>query len=215
MITGVRVLLVDDHALVRAGLRSLLQDVPGIEVVAEAGNGRDALRLIEELHPEVVLMDISMPVLNGFEAARRVVTEHPQTRVLMISMHADEQYISQAFAAGAMGYLLKSAEPDELQAALDAIRGGQRWLSRAVRRRLEATPAVQSFSDRAPLTPRQREVLQLIAEGNSTRDIAQQLRISVKTVETHRAQLMDRLGIRNVPGLVLYAIRAGIVQAEP
>ncbi|MGZ6123360.1 MAG: response regulator [Myxococcales bacterium] len=212
---GLRLLLVDDHALVRAGLRSLLHDVRGIEVVAEAGNGRDALRLIEELHPEIVLMDISMPVLNGFEAARRVVREHPQTRVLMISMHADEQYVSQAFAAGAMGYLLKSAEPDELQAALDAIRGGQRWLSRAVRRRLEGTPAVQSFSDRAPLTPRQREVLQLIAEGNSTRDIAQQLRISVKTVETHRAQLMDRLGIRNVPGLVLYAIRAGIVQAEP
>jgi DNA-binding NarL/FixJ family response regulator len=212
MNTARRVLLVDDHALVRAGLRSLLQTLPGIEVVGEAGNGREALALIGQVRPEVVLMDISMPGLNGFEAARRMIREYPSTRILMISMHADEQSVSQAFAAGATGYLLKSAEREEFEIALQAVRAGQRWCSRAVRK--PVFEPGEAFPLRAPLTPRQREVLQLIAEGNSTRDIAQQLRISVKTVETHRAQLMERLDIRNVPGLVLYAIRKGIVRVE-
>jgi DNA-binding NarL/FixJ family response regulator len=212
MKTALRVLLVDDHALVRAGLHSLLQTLPGIEVVGEAGNGREALALVGQVQPEVVLMDISMPGLNGFEAARRMIREHPSTRILMMSMHADEESVSQAFTAGATGYLLKSAEREELEIALQAVRAGQRWFSPAVRK--QALEPGEAFPLRAPLTPRQREVLQLIAEGNSTRDIAQQLQISVKTVETHRAQLMERLDIRNVPGLVLYAIRKGIVRVE-
>jgi DNA-binding NarL/FixJ family response regulator len=205
-----RIVVADDHALVRAGLRSLLAGLSGVEVVGEAGNGRDALRLVAEQLPDIVMMDISMPGLNGFDAAARVARETPQTRILMVSMHADEQYVHAAFAAGATGYLLKTADRDELEAALHAVARGDRWLSRAVRNRnLEAVSPGATRTE--PLTPRQREVLQLIAEGYSTRNIARQLRISTKTVETHRAQLMERLDIRDVAGLVLYAVRNGLI----
>jgi DNA-binding NarL/FixJ family response regulator len=211
-----RVFVVDDHALVRAGLRSLLEGLPHVEVVGEAANGRDALENIDQVRPDVVLMDISMPTMNGFEAVRRLVSEHPNVRALMVSMHADEQSVSGAFDAGASGYLLKSAEREELAIALRTVSEGQRWLSRGVRKQLiEAIAGGELPSRPRPvLTPRQREVVQLIAEGSSTREIARQLRISVKTVETHRAQLMDRLDIHDVAGLVMYAIRVGIIRPE-
>jgi DNA-binding NarL/FixJ family response regulator len=215
-----RILLAEDHRLVRAGLRALLESGPGFEVVGEAASGHEALPLIAQLHPDVVLMDISMPGLNGLEATRRVVHAHPRTRVVMLSMHADEEYVRQALLAGAAGYLLKDAETGELEVALRAVVRGDLWLSPAISRtllpellteRAARTPAHRSL-DR--LTSRQREILQLIAEGTTTKQIAQRLRVSVKTVETHRANLMERLEIHDVPGLVRFAIRVGIVALE-
>lgn len=206
----VRVVLVDDHRLVRAGLRSLLVGIPGVEVVGEAENGVDAIRVVGELRPDVVILDIAMPDLNGIEAARRIAKLQPRTRILVVSMHADPQYLRQALHAGAHGYLLKSADPRELRAALAAVADGGEWIDSRL---------AQTFSDVQPegrdpaadLTPRQREVLQLIAEGHTTGRIARKLRISVKTVETHRAQIMQRLDIHHVPGLVRYALRRGII----
>jgi DNA-binding NarL/FixJ family response regulator len=218
-VTRLRVLLAEDHALVRAGLRSLLESIPETEVVGEAANGSDALRLIAQVRPDVVLMDISMPGLNGIEATRRATQAHPRTRVVMLSMHADEEYVCQALAAGAAGYLLKNSEPGELEMALRAVARGDVWLSPAVSRVLPAmmrkflgsVPARRSVEK---LTSRQREVLQLIAEGNSTKRIAQRLCLGVKTIETHRANLMDRLEIHDVAGLVRYAVRVGVIELE-
>jgi DNA-binding NarL/FixJ family response regulator len=214
-----RILLADDHGLVRAGMRSLLERL-GVEVVAETGDGTGALRLIGQLRPAIALMDVSMPGMNGLEAARRAVKGYPRTRILMLSIHADTEYVRQALVAGAAGYLLKSAEPDELEMALKAVAGGDLWLgpttSRSVIGQLLRIPrALESGAGSIePLTPRQREVLQLVAEGHATKTIARRLQISVKTVETHRAQIMDRLNIHNVASLVHYAIRTGIIRLE-
>jgi DNA-binding NarL/FixJ family response regulator len=218
-LSGLRILIADDHGLVRAGIRSLFESL-GVEVVAEAGDGVEALRLIAQLHPAVVLMDVSMPGMNGLEAARRVARQHPHTRVLMLSMHADGEYVRQALVAGAAGYLLKSAERGELEMALTAVARGDMWLSPAVSRLviaqlLRVPHALESGSGSIEqLTPRQREVLQLVVEGHSTKKIAQRLQISMKTVETHRAQIMERLDIHNVASLVHYAIRAGLLRPE-
>lgn len=210
----VRVLLADDHALVRAGIRSLLQGLPEVEVVAEAGDGHETLRLIAAHRPDVVLMDITMPGLNGLEAAERVVKDYPGVRVIILSMHASEEYVLRALRVGAAGYLLKGADPAELEVAVKAAARGEAYLSPAMskyvladyRRRLAEEPGPL-----APLTPRQREVLQLVAEGHGTKAIAQRLGLSVKTVESHRGQLMERLDIHDVTGLVRYAIRIGLV----
>jgi DNA-binding NarL/FixJ family response regulator len=218
-VTRLRVLLAEDHALVRAGLRSLLESIPETEVVGEAANGSDALLLIAQVRPDVVLMDISMPVLNGIEATRRATQAHARTRVVMLSMHADEEYVCQSLVAGASGYLLKNSEPGELELALRAAARGDVWLSPAVSRVIPALmctsvatmPLKQSIER---LTSRQREVLQLIAEGNSTKRIAQRLGLGVKTIETHRANLMDRLEIHDVAGLVRYAVRVGVIELE-
>jgi DNA-binding NarL/FixJ family response regulator len=214
---NIRILLADDHALVRAGLRALIKEMPGIEVVGEAEDGAEALRLIGELHPDVALVDISMPSLNGLEVAARASSNHPRTRVVMLSMHAFEEYVHRALVAGAAGYLLKNADKGELEQALRCVARGQNWLSPSISKSVVDAlvrgekPAGGPFEI---LSPRQREILQLIAEGRSTKEIAQHLDLSVKTVETHRTELMERLGIHGVAGLVRYAIRTGLVQVE-
>jgi DNA-binding NarL/FixJ family response regulator len=209
----IRVLLAEDHTLVRAGLRALLRDVPEVQVVGEAGDGREALRLIEVHRPDVVLMDITMPGLNGLETTARVVSEFPEVGVIILSMHADEEYVLRALHLGAAGYLLKDANVAELQRAITTIASGETYLSPAVSGPVVdyVRQAGQEPTSLDLLTPRQREVLQLIAEEHTTKEIAQILEISHKTVETHRMDAMERLGIYNIPGLVRYAIRVGLV----
>jgi DNA-binding NarL/FixJ family response regulator len=212
-----RVLLADDHALVRAGLRKLLEALPDIEVVGEAGDGQAVLLLAEQLHPNLVLMDIAMPGLNGLEAAARLTKAHPQTRVLILSMYQNEDYVRQALRAGAAGYLLKDAAPVELELAIKALRRGETYLSPAVSKGVMSDYVQRLRGEAAPgeaLTPRQREVLQLIAEGRTTKEIARRLDLSVKTVETHRTQLMKQLDLHDVAGLVRYAIRTGLISSE-
>jgi DNA-binding NarL/FixJ family response regulator len=210
----IRVLLADDHDLVRAGFRSLLERLEGIEVVAEAGDGREALDLIARHHPDVVLMDIKMPGLNGIEAMSRALRETPGTRVVMLSMYANEEYVVQSLRAGAIGYLLKDAATAELELAVRAAARDEAYLSPAISRRM-IQEYLQTVGDNdpplGPLTPRQREVLQLIAEGRTMKEIAALLCISVKTAESHRAQLMERLGIYDIAGLVRYALRVGFL----
>lgn len=213
----IRILLADDHRLVRAGLRVLLQSLAGIQVVAEASNGIEAVRLAESHHPDIVIMDIGMEELNGLEAAARLAKLPTPPRVIILSMHATEEYVRRALQAGVAGYLLKGAEPAELEFALQAVMRGETYLTPAVSKQL-----VQDYLEGArvksdplrELTPRQREVLQLIAEGNSTKEIAYKLGVSIKTVETHRGELMNRLDIHDVAGLVRYAIRTGLVSPE-
>jgi DNA-binding NarL/FixJ family response regulator len=212
-----RILLVDDHALVRAGIRALLETLPRTEVVGETGNGLEAVRLVGELAPDVVLLDITLPGLNGLEVAARVARLGAGTRVLMLSMHASPEYAARAFAAGAAGYLNKAAAFDELATALESILAGRRYLCLAGDAGLVAElerRAASGASGLDLLTPRQRQILQLVAEGLGTRQIAERLFLSVKTVETHRGQIMQRLDIHDVPGLVRFAIRHGLLPPE-
>ena len=217
MMKPIRVLLADDHTLVRAGIRSLLENMEGIEVIAEASDGRDALRLVRAHRPDVVLMDIAMPGLNGLEAAARIAKKCPNVRVIILSMHVNEEYVLQALRAGAAGYMVKGADAAELEIAIRAVARGETYLSPMVSKHV-VTDYIQRISgETSPLellTPRQREVLQLIAEGYSTKKIARTLKISVKTVETHRMQLMERLDIHDIAGLVRYAIRIGLVKPD-
>lgn len=212
-----RVLLADDHQLVRAGLRALLERIPGVEVVAEAGDGREALRLAQAHRPDLVMMDILMPELNGLEAAARLASKLPQTRVVMLSMNTSPEFVLQALQAGAAGYLLKNISPSELEIAVAAVARGETYLSSGIARHvidayLERTD--RRLSSLAQLSPRQREVLQLIAEGNPTKMIAKKLGISVKTAETYRTELMEALDIHDVAGLTRYAIRMGLVSPD-
>jgi DNA-binding NarL/FixJ family response regulator len=216
----IRIVLADDHTLVRGGIRALLESIPNVEVIAESGDGREALELIAEHEPEVALLDIGMPSMNGLEVARQASKDHPRTKVVILSMHADAAYVKQALQAGVAGYLLKGAAVAELPLALQSVARGEVYLTPKV-----SQSVVQGFLREGPeseegsgssegLTRRQREILQLIAEGKSTKEIAHVLDVSVKTVETHRMRLMDRLGIHDVPGLVRYAIRSGIVSPD-
>jgi DNA-binding NarL/FixJ family response regulator len=213
----IRVLLTEDHWLVRASLKSLISDFANVEVVAEASDGREALELVVQHRPNLVLMDISMPGLNGLEATRRIVKEHAQVRVIVLSMHTSEDYVLQALRAGASGYVLKGSPPRELELAIEAVARGEIFLSPAISKHvieayLNKTPDRTSSLEQ--LTPRQREILQLIAEGKSSKEIAQLLDASVKTIESHRASLMERLDIHDLAGLVRYAIRNGLVSPE-
>jgi DNA-binding NarL/FixJ family response regulator len=212
----IRVLVADDHALVRAGIRALLEALDDVEVVAEAGDGRHALAMARAHRPDVLLSDIAMPHLTGLELAAVVARELAPTRVVILSMHASEEYASRALQAGAAGYLLKDSDPAELEVALRAVARGETYLSPAVSTHVIAEYLRRTGGAAAagPLTPRQREILRLVAEGETTKGIARHLGISAKTVEAHRAQLMDRLGIRDVAGLVRYAIRTGLVDPE-
>ena len=218
--TPIRVVLADDHALVRAGIRALLAAIAGIEVVGEAQNGHEIIELVDKLRPRLVLMDIAMPGLNGLEATARIVKNHPGTSVIILSMHAGEEYALQALKAGASGYLLKDADLTELELGISAVARGETYLSPVVSKHLVADYRRRAAGhDQADplerLSSRHREVLQLIAEGNTTKDIAAKLKLSVKTVETHRAQLMDRLDIHDVAGLVRFAIRSGLIASSP
>ena len=213
----VRVLLADDHTLVRAGIRSLLETLDGIEVVAECGDGREALDLITLHRPDIALLDIGMPGLNGIEIARQVSRASPRTKVVILSMYDDKTYVTQTMRAGVAGYLLKGAAVAELPLAIKSVMAGETYLTPKVSRHVvhgflnDDKPAAEPVEG---LTQRQREILQLIAEGRSTREIAGILDVSVKTVETHRARLMERLDIHDVPGLVRFAIRSGLVSSE-
>jgi DNA-binding NarL/FixJ family response regulator len=216
-VSPLRVLLVDDHTLVRAGLRALIETLPGVEVVAEAGDGHAALALADQHRPRIVFLDIALPGLNGLEVAARLRVAHPEIRILVLSMHSSEEYVLRALRAGVSGYLLKDATVAELELAVRAVERGETYLSPAVSKRV-VDGYVERVGGDAPiapgLTPRQREILQLVAEGHSTKAIAKRLGVSVKTVESHRADLMERLDIHDVPGLVLYALRTGIVKNE-
>ncbi|MGC4096459.1 MAG: response regulator transcription factor [Nitrospira sp.] len=212
-----RVLIVEDHALVRAGMRALLQKIDGIEVVSDVGDGWEAIKSVQTEAPDLVLMDIAMPGLNGLDATSRIAKESPTTRVILLSMHANEEYFQQALQAGASGYLLKGAELAELELAIRTVSRGGTYLTPAV-----AKYAIEAYRGKsegasgplAKLSMRQREILQLIAEGRTTKEIANYLNLSVKTIETHRAQLMERLGIHDVPGLVRFAMRVGMIQPD-
>jgi DNA-binding NarL/FixJ family response regulator len=211
------VLLADDHKLFRAGIRALLRTLDDAEIVAEASDGREALRLIAAHHPDVVLMDIMMPSLNGLDATVRIVRSFPGARVVILSMNADEDSVLKSLRAGAVGYLVKTADPAELELAVRAVARGERFLSSAVSEHVLAACLTridreQSSLDRLP--PRQREVLQLIAEGHTTKEIAANLGISPKTAEAYRAELMRSLDIHDIASLTRYAIRAGLVSVD-
>jgi DNA-binding NarL/FixJ family response regulator len=210
----IRVLIADDHTLVRAGIRSLLEKLPDIVVLAEAANGREVLRLVVEHRPQIVLMDIAMPELNGIETTRQLTEEHPNVRAIILSIHSEEEHVYQALRAGASGYLLKGTSIEELELAIRSVARGEIFLSPQVSR-----PVIDEYIRRTHasrpadnLSVRQRQVLQLIAEGKNMKQVALELGISVKTVETHRAQLMTRLDIHDVAGLVRYAIKTGLVK---
>jgi len=217
MTTPIRVLLADDHTLVRAGIRSLLEGLENVEVVGEAGDGQEAVRLAESLRPDVVLLDVGMPGLNGLDVAARLATQDASIRVLILSMHTSEEYVLRALRAGCAGYLLKGSAVAELAIAVRAVARGETYLSPAVSKHVMDDYVRRTGGATDPidaLTPRQREVLQLVAEGNTSKDIADRLGLSFKTVEAHRAQIMERLGLHDVAGLVRFAVRMGLVRPE-
>lgn len=211
-----RLLLADDHALIRVGVRAMISDLDGYEIVGEAEDGRQTVELAQELQPDIILLDVSMHGVSGLEALQQLGSAAPDARVLMLSMHTDAEVVLSALEKGAYGYLLKDAAMAELHLALKAVDRGQRYLSSAI-----AQPVIEQALSRgqAPvgdqsLTQRQVEILRLISRGASTRTIADGLGLSVKTVEAHRAQIMKRLNIHDVPSLVLYAVREGIISAD-
>jgi len=198
-------------------MKALLSDLPDVEICAEAKDGRETLEQVGVHRPDVVLIDIAMAGMNGIEATSRIVRSHPQVKVMILSMHTTEAYVLEALRAGAVGYLIKDADTEELALALKAIRRGETYLSPPVSRHViseyvRRTGGEANLMD--TLSPRQREILQLIAEGNTTKDIANLLNLSIKTVDTHRTQLMDRLDIHDVAGLVRFAIRSGLASSE-
>ena len=211
-----RILLADDHIVMRTGLRALLERQPNLEVVGESENGRNAVEQAASLTPDVVVMDVGMPVLNGIEATKLIVTEHPTTSVVILSMHSDESYVMRALKAGARGYLLKDSAESDLIRAVQAVAAGKSFFSPAVSkvllddyvRKLKRTGVDDPYET---LTPREREILQLVCEGKSNKDMANMLNLSVYTVETHRANIMEKLNLKGVPELILYAVRKGII----
>lgn len=212
-----KVVLADDHGLVRAGIRTLLERIENLAVIAETGDGRQVLRLVKEQEPDLVLLDIAMPTLNGLEVAARIAKDYPDTAVIMLSMHSNEEYVLQALRAGASGYLLKDAATAELEIAIRSVINGKTYLSPSISKTLVDEYLDKSVSPQSPLerlTARQREILQLVAEGYTTRQIADMLSVSVKTVETHRSAVMERAGLTSVQGLVRFAIRMGLISAD-
>src|SRR6267142_2086958 len=214
----IRVLLVDNHPIVRSGIRAELQKITSVKVIGEASDGREGLSLVKTHQPDVVFMDISMPGLNGLEATARLTKEFPQVRIIILSRHENEEYFWHALKVGASGYLLKRAAIAELEPALVRVVGGEIYLSREISAKLlKKFPAQQLAHSKSPLeqlTERQREILQLIAEGQTTKAIAIILKVSPKTVEYHRAKMMERLNIYDIPGLVRFAISCGLVTDE-
>ena len=218
MMERIRVLLAEDHTIVRKGLRLLLDDQAGIQVIAEAADGRLAVRLTEQLTPDVVLMDFSMPGLNGLEATRQILERVPGTKVLVLTRHTSQEYVDRILEAGASGYVVKKSAPEELVLAIQAVHRGDSYIDPAI-----STTIIRGYlgkskakgEDRnSQLTPRQREVLQLIAEGHANREIAVILNISVKTVENHRTSLMKALDLHSTAELTQYAIRIGVISLD-
>ena len=215
---SIRIVLADDHKITRQGLRSLLDEQPDMKVVAEAEEGRTTLRLVRELSPDVVIMDVTMPDLNGIEATRQIVGEFDNVKIIALSMHSDTLFVTEMLKSGASGYLLKDCAFEELARAIRAVVAGKIYLSPTISgvvvddylHRLSKV----DFSDSEVLTSREREILQLIAEGKSTKQIALELHISVKTVETHRRKIMNKLDIHTVAELTKYAVRKGLTSLE-
>lgn len=210
----IRVLLADDHSLMRDGIAALLNGVPGFEIVGEARDGLEAIHMISTHRPNMILMDIGMTPMNGLDATARISKEYPDVRVVILSMHSNEEYVLKALRAGAAGYLLKDTKKQELIDALNAIAEGKTFLSKQVSRHVIDDYVRSVESERTPLdqlTPRQRQILRLIAEGKTNKEIAQVLNVSIKTVDTHRTLMMQRLNIHDIAGLVRFAIRMGIV----
>jgi DNA-binding NarL/FixJ family response regulator len=213
---AIRILLADDHIVMRSGLRLLLERQPNLQVVGEAADGQEAVRLAAAEKPEVVIMDIAMPHLNGVEATRQIVTRNPETAVVILSMHSDESYVLRSLKAGARAYLLKDSAESDLIAAIHAIQEGKSFFSPGVRRILKEDYVHQlaklGVEDTYELlTPREREVLQLVSEGKSNKDVANLLNLSLYTVETHRTHILQKLNLHSVPELILYAVRKGII----
>jgi DNA-binding NarL/FixJ family response regulator len=215
---SVKIILADDHRIMREGLRALLEKEAGIEVIAEADNGRTTVELSRELNPDVVVIDIGMPDLNGIDATRQIVSEAPAVKVIALSMHSDRKFVREMLSAGASGYLLKDSAFEELGTALATVINNQTYLSPKI-----ADTVVKDYLGKVEpkeskvspaLTKREREVLQLIAEGKTTKDIASQLYVSIKTIETHRKQIMDKVGLNSVAELTKYAIREGLTSLE-
>ncbi len=214
----IRVLLAEDHTIVRKGIRSLLDDEAQIEVVGEAGDGREALEKVEDLHPDIVLMDIAMPHMNGLEATRQIKKLFPEVKVIVLTMYTNEEYIFQMLQVGATGYLVKQSAPSELILAIQSVFRGDSYLSPAISTKIvehlrQSDDAYQESSYNA-LTTREREILQLIAEGNSNKEIAATLHISEKTVSVHRTNLMEKLDLHSTIDIVKYALRKGIIRLE-
>lgn len=215
----VKILIAEDHTIVRKGLCSILKNEKDIDVIGEAENGKEAIKKVEELTPDVVVMDISMPLLNGLEATLQIKKRFPEVKVLILTVHSNEEYILEILKAGASGYLVKKAAPEELVAAIHAVSRGNSFLSPSIsksviKKFLQVAGAEAGLEKSSLLTEREREVLQLIAEGHSTRKIAEMLFISVKTVEAHRSHIMEKLDLHNVADLTRYAIRIGIISPE-
>lgn len=218
MNTNVRILIADDHKIVRDGLRALLDKQEGMEVIAEAENGRKAVRFARELSPDIVIIDIGMPDLNGIDATRQIIAGSDSIKIIALSMHSDKRFVAQMFKAGASAYLLKDCAFEELAQAVSVVLAGQIYLSPEI-----TGPVVEDYvrhltttdsSGFAVLTPREREVLQLLAEGESTREVADQLHVSIKTIETHRQQIMNKLKARSLADLTKYAIREGLTSLD-
>jgi DNA-binding NarL/FixJ family response regulator len=213
----VKILLSDDHRILRTGLRVLLESQPGFEVVAEAEHGRAALRLSKKLSPDVAIMDITMPDLNGIEATRKILDASPKTKIIMLSVHTEQHFVAEVLKAGASGYVLKHCSFDEILAAIRAVLAGETYLCpqiASVVRDDYLRRLLQETSSSSSLTPREREVIQLIAEGKTTKEIAFALNLSIKTVEAHRQRIMEKLDIHSIADLTKYAIREGITTIE-
>jgi DNA-binding NarL/FixJ family response regulator len=212
----IRILLADDHAVVRDGVRALLEKQTDMEVVAEAADGREAAELAQDLRPDVVIMDVGMPNLNGIDATRRILAAHPQIAVVILSMHQDESYVLRSLKAGAKGYLLKDSLRSDVLDAIRAVVQGRSFLTRKISRMMQED-YIREMEQRGLedsydlLTDREREVLQLAAEGKPNKEIAAALNISLTTVETHRMHILQKLGLHSVPELILYAVRKGII----
>lgn len=207
-----RVLLADDHALIRQGLKALLEK-QGIQVVTEASDGQEAVRLAEKAQPEIAILDITMPLLNGVDAARELMKATPKTKVILLTQHDEDQYVTEALRAGVKGYVLKSQAAEDLVHAIREVSKGSVYLSPSISRAVVDAYLSKTYVSLDPLSTRERQVLQLVGEGKSTKDIAMHLGISVKTAESHRARLMRKLDIHETASLVRYAIRRGLIQA--
>ena len=212
-----RILLADDHTVVRQGLRRVLEDRPDWEVVAEAGDGREAVRQAEEVRPDVAIIDVAMPLLNGIETTRQIARKAPATRILVLSMHSDEAYVNQILKAGATGYLLKDSADVDLLQAVEAVSKGKSFFSPAIAK-VMLDDYVRQLADKGitdryeSLSEREREIFQLIAEGKANKEMAVLLSISPSTVETHRARIMEKLDLHSAAEIVLYAVRRGVIR---